>query len=291
MRIDDDDDFPSVRRGPGCVTVVLLSALTSALVSAGTVVAMQRYGWERLLGGGAQHARAAAETARVRVPRFAGMAEAAARDLAKTLNLRVEVRSRRTAEAPAGSVLEQEPSPFTKVARGQTIEIVLSEGPPGAPVTVPDLLGKPIEVAQAALADAGLRVSRIDQTGRGSPGTVTGMVPRQGETAPTGSGVLLVISPRPDGGVAAAGGAPVAGAVDAGTGAAAPAGSVEVPNVVGTQVRNARTALTQAGLAVGRVREVYDENRGRLVVIRQTPAAHARVARGTRVELIVNQGD
>jgi serine/threonine-protein kinase len=57
--------------------------------------------------------------------------------------------------APVGRVLEQQPAPGTDLARGGTVSIVVSNGPP--PVNVPtDLVGKPLADARSQLAALGL---------------------------------------------------------------------------------------------------------------------------------------
>ena len=64
-----------------------------------------------------------------------------------------------------------------------------------------------------------------------------------------------------------------------------------VPRLIGAKERAANKKLEQAGLKVGRVRYEYDDRRPGLVILRQSPGPGATVARGTAVNLVVNEGD
>lgn len=66
---------------------------------------------------------------------------------------------------------------------------------------------------------------------------------------------------------------------------------VEVPRLVGLRIQRARSTLEQAGLQLGSRRESYDEDRGPYVVLRQSVQPGIKVARGTAIDLVVNEGE
>ena len=81
--------------------------------------------------------------------------------------------------------------------------------------------------------------------------------------------------------------------VEPGTGVALTVGraTVTVPKLVGRHIRDARELLEKAGLAVGHASYTYNERKRGNLVLTQDPASGAAVALGTKVDLIVNQGD
>ncbi len=68
----------------------------------------------------------------------------------------MHVVSRRTADDPAGLVIEQRPGPGAFLNQDDEIGVVVSRGPP--PVPLPDVAGQPGGDAQAALEQAGFVV-------------------------------------------------------------------------------------------------------------------------------------
>ncbi|HET8650988.1 MAG TPA: PASTA domain-containing protein, partial [Gaiellaceae bacterium] len=63
-----------------------------------------------------------------------------------------------------------------------------------------------------------------------------------------------------------------------------------VPNVRRRPVRAARRAIGRAGCAVGRIRAVRSRTVPRGRVVAQSVRAGRRVARGTRIALVVSHG-
>ena len=123
--------------------------------------------------------------------------EAAKADL---VNADLEVRRDERADAyddkvAEGAVLRLAPPPGTELTVGAPVTIVLSKGPP--PIAVPDVRGRTVEEAVAALRGAGLAVGgeptrRFD---RDVPaGKVIGTEPGAGKQARKGSDVVLVVS-------------------------------------------------------------------------------------------------
>ncbi len=247
-------DHDERRRGPGYGGVILASVLTSALVSAATVYAMNRWGAELL-------APAEQAPTSVQVPRVIGMSPETADEILTGRGLRLVVRGQEPSmDIDEGEIAEQTPLPSSRVDTGAHVEVVVSTGMPL--IDVPPVVGLGVDEARRSIAQAGLEVGRVSETGQGEPGTVTTTNPPQGTRTTPDTPIALVVVPA----------------------------GVEVPSVVGQPSRDARRAIEAAGLGVGRVRRRYDEDRGPFIVLDQDPAGGSRVAPGTEVELTVNEG-
>ncbi len=96
---------------------------------------------------------------------------------------------------PEGSVLRLAPPPGTELTVGAPVTVVLSKGAP--PVDVPDVRGRTVDEALAALQSAGLRnggepTRRFDRDV--AAGLVIGTEPGAGQKTRKGTGVILVVS-------------------------------------------------------------------------------------------------
>jgi len=246
--------------GPGFGTLVFVSALVSAVVSVCTVYAALR--WGGLPGGLAMAGSAAESQAEARVPDVVGMRAEAADELLSARKLRLVVRERRADPAVAvGSVIEQNPLAQSRVTSGGEVAVVLSTGP--AQRTVPNIVGQALEAAQKLLEEAGLKPGALTEGDTGEPNTVTAVSPAVGAVVEPGSAVALTVA-RP---------------------------KVAVPKLLNKRMSLAREALEKAGLVVGDVSEIYNSRRRGNVVLTQDPEGGAKVAPGTKVNLVINQGD
>jgi beta-lactam-binding protein with PASTA domain len=135
------------------------------------------------------------------VPPVEGLtqAEAANRLADQGLRLRgVESRGVEDDKVPAGKVLRQSPEPRTLVKRGSGVSLVLSLGPQR--VEVPEVTGRPLPAAQAALSGSGLGLGRILGAFSSSQpaGAVLAQDPSAGDTiAPSTPVDLLLAVPVP----------------------------------------------------------------------------------------------
>lgn len=111
----------------------------------------------------------------------------------RELGLELAIVERRfDEEAPAGVVLEQSPSPADTRFRGDTVEVVVSDGP--APIEVPGVRGEQLEDAVAMLEDAGFEVDVELRGGFGAflnPGRVFDQDPGPGATRYRGDTVTV----------------------------------------------------------------------------------------------------
>jgi len=260
---------------------------------------------------------------RPRVPDIAaGTAlEVARADLANAdLELQLDERSDAYHDTVAeGTVLRLAPPAGTELTVGAPVTVVLSKGPP--PVEVPDVRGRTVEEAIAALQSAGLGVNgeptrRFDK--EVPPGKVIGTEPAAGQQTRKGSQLVLIVSnallvpdivamPRADAlaKLREAGFEPVESGDGAGNDAARayatdpaigslvdPNGdtritvqlstSVPVPSVIGKTVAEARQLLVKYGLQVHVVQILPNDGS---TVVGQNPPAGSGVPPGSVVQL------
>jgi serine/threonine-protein kinase len=156
--------------------------------------------------------------------------------------------------APRGTVAALDPAPGASAAVGAPVKVVRSKGAPPAPL--PDLQGRTVEDATAALADMGVAVreTRVSFDAKVDEGRVVGTDPKAGSTLDGSDSVVLIVS-----------------------------NAVRVPGVVGSSVGSARDELEQLGLRV-QVRQVTKTDNS--VVITQNPGSGSRVEPGSKVTLI-----
>jgi len=242
-------------RGATFATALLVSLLTSAGVSY-TVV---------------RHFAAApappAPAGPIEVPSIVGLKADQARQILDLRGLLLMLsEEREDAKVEAGAICEQRPLPGSQAARGTAVQAVVSRGQ-AKRAQVPSVAGGTGEAAAAQLQAAGLPVGVITE--------------QPSDTVAKG----LVVSTTPPAGTEVAPGTSVSLLVSRGSEA------VEVPNVVHKGISRAKKMLLDAGLTVGATRFDYDEDYGGNIVLRQQPAARTKVAKGTPVDLEVNESD
>jgi serine/threonine-protein kinase len=177
--------------------------------------------------------------------------------------LRLVVHERRShPTVAAGSVISQTPLAQSRVGPGGEVAVVLSTGPSRS--AVPDLLGKGLDDAKQSLEAAGLRVGPVSEVeGSGAPGSVTSTSPVAGTVLDPGTSVALTVVRS----------------------------TVAVPRLLGEHIRKAREVIAKNGFEVGSVSEIYDEHRRGNLVLTQDPQPGAHAAPGSKINLVVNQGD
>ncbi|MEM9072606.1 MAG: PASTA domain-containing protein [Myxococcota bacterium] len=223
-----------------------LAVFAAMLTSAATT-----YGLRALEGGLGQGED-------VEVPSLISLEQATASELVSNRGLRLVVRAQEpSADQPAGAVAEQEPLAGSLVPADTAVTVVISSGPPQ--VTIPSVVGQPLDQARTQITSVGLAVGTVSETGEGPPGTVTALTPAPGSEVDLGTTVNIT---------------------------AVPAG-IEIPDVLGTTYRRVREQLTELGLEV-KIRRRYDENRPDFVVLSINPEVGQRVPPGSEVTITIN---
>lgn len=167
----------------------------------------------------------------VKVPDVTGSRQDKAEELLKTDGLEPGLVTQEFSEdVIKGFVISTDPEAGTKRRAGTAVSIVVSKG---APVAIPDVTGDAVDDARAELEEAGLKVKVATEqvNSEFDKGRVATQTPEEGTEAAEGDTVTLTLSKGPE--------------------------MVEVPDVVGASVDDAKSLLEQSGFEV-------EEDRGLL---------------------------
>ncbi|GAA2708589.1 MULTISPECIES: Stk1 family PASTA domain-containing Ser/Thr kinase [Streptomyces] len=159
-----------------------------------------------------------------------------------------------------GVVFKQDPKGGTSADKGS--EIVVTVATKASSKTVPSVVGQPFDQAQKQLTDLGFQVQRTDEDSDKPAGTVTRQSPDGNTSAQPGSTVNLFVS---KGGKT----------------------NIPVPNLAGQKLKDAKKALTDAGLKVGPIAGPQDDN---AIVLGTNPPIGQPVPKDTPVALTTQQG-
>ncbi|MGI5374767.1 Stk1 family PASTA domain-containing Ser/Thr kinase [Streptomyces sp. CA-251387] len=161
-----------------------------------------------------------------------------------------------------GTVISTDPGMGARIRNNDSVNLVISAGP--ETVKVPDLQGYKLDKARTVLKDSGLQPGRVTRefNDEFSPGFVISSEPGDGTKVRSGSAVELTVSK----------GSPI-----------------DVPDVTGETLADARADLEEAGLKVkiapARVNSEFDAGQ----VARQSPA-NGQAAEGDTVTLTLSKG-
>lgn len=196
----------------------------------------------------------------VKVPAVRGMTESEARAELEQAGLNASVVGQDFSNQPAGTVTWQEYDAGMTVKKGRTVGLRLSQGP--RRIVVPDLTGLTRAEAEDQLNRDGLKaviheVFRRDVTA----GRVADQDPDAAAEVDEGAIVDVFVSRGP----------------------------LEVPNLSGQTLEQARQTLAGLGLTVGAVSPV-DHSLPKDTVVEQDPRSQTEVAPGTPVNLTVSTG-
>ena len=196
----------------------------------------------------------------VSAPDLVGLSLDEARERLRVAGLAVgEQEAKQTAEAPAQRVLSQWPRPGKELDPGTRVDLVYAVPPPDLRVEIPNVVGVDMRQAMDTLRNAGLDPTRKSEPSAEARNQVLRQEPAAGSRVEKGTRVTLFYAvPLPTG--------------------------IEVPDVVGLDVRQAMDTLRNAGLDFNRKSEPSSETQNK--VIRQEPAAGSRVEKGTEVTVV-----
>jgi eukaryotic-like serine/threonine-protein kinase len=180
---------------------------------------------------------------------------------------RVEERGRYDDRVPAGHVVRHSPDARTLVKRGSSVTVILSLGPQR--VEVPELDGRSLPAAQAALSGSGLGLGSIHLAFAGGvqPGTILEQDPDPGaRIAPTTGVDLLLAMP-------------------------APGERFIMPDLIYRDYESVRPLFEQRGFHFGSVKFERYEGVAAGVILRQFPLPGHPVTRDNAVSLVVATAD
>jgi serine/threonine-protein kinase len=198
----------------------------------------------------------------IQVPELIGMQVGLAEERAEDLGLIVEISERRKhSRSPEGEVLGQVPSGGV-LEEGDTVTLYVSAGLPSH--RVPSVIQFDFVKAERMITAAGLQLGEVTRAWRDQPkGTVVAQRPEGGRLE-WGSEVHLVVSKGPK--------------------------PIELPNVFGMKVEEARVQLEELGFVVS-IKEVYDRKVEAGKVIVTNPEPGKTLAKGSEVLLTVSKGE
>lgn len=229
--------------GYGLGLGMLLGLLVAALVAAGVVLAW--YVTNRRASPPVTTVVTSAPTAgavaaaKVVVPKVAGLKEEQALVRLAAAGLQPKELHRQTPQ-PTGTVVSQQPSASTRVAKGTIVRIVVDGGAPM--VAMPDVVGRAYGDARSQLDKLGLTATETEVTSTKPAGTVVDQAPKPGTRLAKGGNVTLSVAKAPP--------ATTTNAAQATTTTAAPPPpeSATVPDLGGDGEAAAAQALWQAGI-------------------------------------------
>jgi eukaryotic-like serine/threonine-protein kinase len=175
------------------LTLELGNTLVNPEVPAGNVLAQSPLPGEEVSPGSAVRVTLSSGAERRTVPEVSGLSGEQARQLLTRFGFEVEVEER-TDPAPMGRVLEMTPQSGARVEMPATVRLVVSSGPPRAPV--PNVAGMSVEDARTAIGNAGFYVAEVeyDFFSLSPPGTVVSQAPAAGVEVRLGAGIRLTVS-------------------------------------------------------------------------------------------------
>ncbi|MBX3180387.1 MAG: PASTA domain-containing protein [Candidatus Hydrogenedentes bacterium] len=198
------------------------------------------------------------------VPHLIGLQRAAAETAIAEAQFTLGRVTERSSTATAGEVIDQTPAPGAAAAPRTPVNLVVSSGI--QQVNVPNVVGRQAAEAGAMIASTGLTL---------------GAITMEEDSAPAGQ----VLSQSPSAGAAVMPGAMVDISISAGEGRQ----SAVVPNVTGGTRAASESAVTEAGLVLGGVTDVFsDAPPGEVVA--QSPPAGAIVPLESPVSIQVSAG-
>ncbi|MEI6663262.1 MAG: Stk1 family PASTA domain-containing Ser/Thr kinase [Actinomycetes bacterium] len=195
------------------------------------------------------------------IPSVDGLKQAEAEALLKKAGFKVVIRMKADPTIPAGTAIATDPVGGISVDAGSQVTLIVSNGV--EKVSVPNVVGSPIDDARSQLQAAGFVVVTTKQPSTTAPeGEVLGQTPSGGESVAKGSTVSLVV-------------------------AAAPA-TVAVPDVVGQPRADAIKAIQAAGFNVKtNPDKTPSDATNQDTVFSQDPIGGNKVASGTTISITV----
>ncbi|WP_369388709.1 Stk1 family PASTA domain-containing Ser/Thr kinase [Streptomyces sp. CG1] len=199
-----------------------------------------------------------------KVPPLLSKTEAQARDRLKAAGLDVgQVKREYNDTVKRGTVIGTDPAPGARIRDHDSVTLTVSLGPDT--VNVPDVTGRTLAEARSRLQADGLEPGMVTQefSEDVDQGKVIGTTPQAGTRRHAGSAIALTVSK----------GSPV-----------------DVPDVTGDDLNDAKQALTDAGLKVQiastQVNSAFDKGK----VAQQSPGKGGQAAEGDTVTLTLSKG-
>lgn len=205
------------------------------------------------------------QTEQVEMIDVTGMAVNTAQERLRKLGLEPEVKYVESAAYPQNQVISANVKEGTMLDQGTVITLTVSSGAEG--VTVPKATGITYEEAKNTLEKAGFVVNKNESSSSTVENNyVISQNPAEGTKAPKGSAVTIVVS---------------SGAEDS---------KVRVPDLMGKEEDEAVVMLVEAGLPVGTVGQINNEDFPEGQVCYQSYSVGSFVDPGTAIDIKISMG-
>ncbi|MDE6951667.1 MAG: Stk1 family PASTA domain-containing Ser/Thr kinase [Lachnospiraceae bacterium] len=205
------------------------------------------------------------QTEQVEMIDVTGMAVNTAQERLRKLGLEPEVKYVESAAYPQNQVISANVKEGTMLDQGTVITLTVSSGAEG--VTVPKATGITYEEAKNTLEKAGFVVNKNESSSSTVENNyVISQNPAEGTKAPKGSAVTIVVS---------------SGAEDS---------KVRVPDLMGKEEDEAVAMLVEAGLPVGTVGQINNEDFPEGQVCYQSYSVGSFVDPGTAIDIKISMG-
>ena len=194
----------------------------------------------------------------VDVPNVVGKQLSVATRLLEERHLRVSSSEVTNSDVPAGQVISQSPEPGESVKERRVVHLVVSKG--AGDITIPDLQGMSFDQAREKLKALGLSIGKISYESDSSKddGVVISQGLQAGGKASKGATVDITINQTKS-------------------------TTVEIPNVVGMTIKEAKEALGNLGLSISKI---SGSNEDSAVVTAVSPAPGSSVKRDESITLV-----
>lgn len=204
----------------------------------------------------------------VAVPEFTGITMDEALKLAEEKGLVVEVVDEQEVEGTSeGEIISQDPEKEELVAPGTKIQVVVAKEIAEEFATVPDVVGIDGADAQREIERRKfIYIVEKDYSDSVEMGKVISQEPRAGKEIEIGEAVTIVISKGPK------------------------VELIKVPSLKTLSLEQAKLALSNAGLSVGAVQEVFDETIEAGFVVSQSIEVNREIEKGAKVDLTISKG-
>ena len=194
----------------------------------------------------------------VDVPNVVGKQLSVATRLLEERHLRVSSSEVTNSDVPAGQVISQSPEPGESVKEQRLVHLVVSKG--AGDITIPDLQGMSFDQAREKLKSLGLSIGKITYVSDTSKddGIVISQGLQAGGKASKGATVDITVNQTKS-------------------------STIEIPNVVGMTIKEAKEALGNLGLSISKI---SGSNEDTAIVTEVSPAPGSSVKRDESVSLV-----
>jgi len=192
----------------------------------------------------------------VEVPNLIGTPKDAALESIEKANLKAGQITERASSTAPGTVIEQDPVPYSRTLSGSPIDLIISRV---REVKVPNVIGMDKDNATDTIVTSKLTIGKIaEEVSDSPPGTVISQSITASTLVPVESSIDLVIAKE----------------------------QVKVPNVIGMDRDNATDTIVTSKLTVGKITEEKSDSPAG-TVISQSITADTLVPVGTSIDLLI----